>query len=193
MDVHRMLVPWDESSTWNSFPNGGVSTTGTEAAREADFSVEPNAANAPALFAVTQTVQSWVNGQPNFGWLINTDGTNGWGWNSSEAADLTARPRLEVDYFSPAELMAGDANQDLSFDQLDLVQVLQAGKYLTRESATWGEGDWNGRRGATQGILLRVMVCSINLISWQRWPRDSIWLAPTELWNRTTCGMMLGH
>lgn len=39
--------------------------------------------------------------------------------------------------------MPGDANADSSFDQLDLVQVLQAGKYLTGDPVTWGEGDWN--------------------------------------------------
>ena len=44
-------------------------------------------------------------------------------------------------------LHAGDADQDFDFDQLDLVQVLSAGKYLTRQVATWGEGDWNGAFG----------------------------------------------
>ena len=41
-------------------------------------------------------------------------------------------------------LQAGDADQDFDFDQLDLVQVQVAGKYLTGEPATCGEGDWNG-------------------------------------------------
>lgn len=48
-------------------------------------------------------------------------------------------------------LRAGDADQDFDFDQLDLVKVLAAGKYLTGQSATWGEGDWNGAPGGTQG------------------------------------------
>lgn len=38
----------------------------------------------------------------------------------------------------------GDANQDGRFDQLDIIQVLQEGKYLTGERADWTEGDWNG-------------------------------------------------
>ena len=38
----------------------------------------------------------------------------------------------------------GDANGDGSFDQLDLVVVLQAGKYQSLEFADWHEGDWNG-------------------------------------------------
>jgi uncharacterized membrane protein len=48
-------------------------------------------------------------------------------------------------------LRAGDADQDLDFDQLDLVRVLQSAKYLTGEAATWGEGDWNGAPGGYPG------------------------------------------
>ena len=38
----------------------------------------------------------------------------------------------------------GDANQDGRFDPMDLVAVLQAGKYMTGQPANWSEGDWNG-------------------------------------------------
>ena len=38
---------------------------------------------------------------------------------------------------------AGDANGDHRFDQLDLIQVLRARKYLTGQPASWSEGDWN--------------------------------------------------
>ena len=48
-------------------------------------------------------------------------------------------------------LQAGDADQDLDFDQLDLVQVQIAAKYLTGQAATWGEGDWNGAPGGSPG------------------------------------------
>ena len=51
----------------------------------------------------------------------------------------------------PNTLMPGDADQDLDFDQLDLVQVLAASKYLTGQVATWGEGDWNGAPGGQPG------------------------------------------
>ena len=46
-----------------------------------------------------------------------------------------------------SELEAGDADQDLDFDQLDLVRVQVAAKYLTGQAATWGEGDWDGAPG----------------------------------------------
>jgi hypothetical protein len=50
-----------------------------------------------------------------------------------------------------AVLRAGDADQDLDFDQLDLVQVQIAAKYLTGQPATWGEGDWDGAPGGKVG------------------------------------------
>lgn len=48
-------------------------------------------------------------------------------------------------------LWAGDADQDLDFDQLDLVKVQIAAKYLTGRPATWGDGDWDGAPGGKQG------------------------------------------
>ena len=56
-----------------------------------------------------------------------------------------------VDLVYMHELFPGDANQDFSFDQPDIVQVLQAAKYLTDKPATWGEGDWNGGPGGYPG------------------------------------------
>jgi hypothetical protein len=37
----------------------------------------------------------------------------------------------------------GDANRDGEFDQRDIMQVLEAAKYLTAQPATWEQGDWN--------------------------------------------------
>jgi hypothetical protein len=48
-------------------------------------------------------------------------------------------------------LRAGDADQDLKFDQIDLVQVQIGAKYLTGQPATWGDGDWNGAPGGSPG------------------------------------------
>jgi hypothetical protein len=48
-------------------------------------------------------------------------------------------------------LMPGDANMDLEFNQLDIVQVQISAKYLTGQPATWGEGDWNGAPGGSPG------------------------------------------
>ena len=51
----------------------------------------------------------------------------------------------------PPQLRAGDANQDLSFTQEDIVRVVSQAKYLSGERATWGEGDWNGAPGGSVG------------------------------------------
>jgi hypothetical protein len=48
-------------------------------------------------------------------------------------------------------LEAGDANMDYQFDQLDLVKVQVAAKYLTGQAATWGEGDWDAAPGGKPG------------------------------------------
>jgi hypothetical protein len=40
--------------------------------------------------------------------------------------------------------LPGDANQDGRFDQLDIVSVLQSGKYRTGQPAAWADGDWTG-------------------------------------------------
>ena len=49
------------------------------------------------------------------------------------------------------ELKAGDANQDLQFGWLDLVQVQIGAKYLTGQAATCCDGDWNGAPGGQPG------------------------------------------
>lgn len=58
---------------------------------------------------------------------------------------------LTADELLRHALRAGDADQDLDFDQLDLVKVQVAAVYLTGQPATWGEGDWNGAPGGTVG------------------------------------------
>jgi hypothetical protein len=56
--------------------------------------------------------------------------------------------RSSVDEITWAEYPMGDSNLDGVFNQLDIVQVLQAGKYShftdRDKPATWAEGDWNG-------------------------------------------------
>lgn len=73
-----------------------------------------------------------------------------WAWSpsASSAADWRDAARVVQFQFLPdSPLQAGDADQDLDFDQFDLVQVQQAAKYMTGAPATWGEGDWDGAPG----------------------------------------------
>ena len=59
--------------------------------------------------------------------------------------------QLDPPIGGPPRLEAGDADQDLDFDQFDLIKVQVAAKYLTGEAATWGEGDWDAAPGGEQG------------------------------------------
>ncbi len=69
-------------------------------------------------------------------------------FTSSETQVLISNVILGRDtVFRAPDLRAGDADHDLDFDQLDIVKVMLAGKYLSGEVATWGEGDWNGAPG----------------------------------------------
>jgi hypothetical protein len=99
-------------------------------------------------------------------WQENIDGAGGFGLPQVigaappgaelvYAADLDRDGDLDVLSFSDANndvfwyenlgtRPVGDANRDGEFDQRDIVQVLQAAKYMTGEPAAWGEGDWNG-------------------------------------------------
>jgi hypothetical protein len=83
------------------------------------------------------------------------------GQNFPDASPDDALPDTAVEFFGDfftyeltdavSVLQAGDADQDLKFDQLDLVRVQIAAKYLTGLAATWGEGDWNGAPGGAVG------------------------------------------
>ena len=68
--------------------------------------------------------------------------------NGSEAPFLFT---TDISVMQPTPLQAGDADQDLDFDQLDLVQVQVAAKYLSGQAATWGEGDWDAAPGGSLG------------------------------------------
>lgn len=81
-------------------------------------------------------------------------GANGWGPGGDRVGigEIAFRDSgLDPGDIIGQVLQAGDANMDLEFNQLDLVQVQIAAKYLTGQAATWGEGDWNGAPGGSPG------------------------------------------
>ena len=47
-----------------------------------------------------------------------------------------------------SESPVGDVNEDGVFNSLDLVQLLQAGKYGTGQPATYAQGDFDGNGGS---------------------------------------------
>lgn len=100
--LHRMLVPWKATATWNSLV-GGVTADGLEASKQKDgFTFGKISASTSAIpFEVTDTVQAWANGKPNHGWVFINTGGNGWDFYTSEFEDVKQRPKLVVEFTAP--------------------------------------------------------------------------------------------
>jgi hypothetical protein len=100
--IHRMLVPWQRQATWSTLV-AGVTADGTEASRHREsFTFGKIAANSSLIpFDVTDSVQAWVKGTANFGWVfINTRG-NGLDFYTCEFDDVKQRPKRVVEPRSP--------------------------------------------------------------------------------------------
>jgi hypothetical protein len=97
--LHRMLVPWKRSVTWNALV-AGVTADGLEASRQKDSFTfgKISASSSEVSFEVTDTIQAWVNGEANYGWVFINTGPNGWDFYTSEYEQLSERPRLVVRY-----------------------------------------------------------------------------------------------
>ena len=102
---HPMLIDWSDTDTFNSLTDG-VSTDGSEAL-EQFRTAAGNASRSPDVQAgfhdwdVTADLQDWVSGvRENYGWFIDhwEGGSNGFGFQSSDAATESERPRLEIYY-----------------------------------------------------------------------------------------------
>ncbi|MDB6122915.1 MAG: hypothetical protein JWQ71_1908 [Pedosphaera sp.] len=101
-----MLEPWDDTTaTWNSFTTGiqpnGVEAAATATVTAGSATLNPAVQGAFLTFEVTSDVQSWVSGsRTNYGWVIIPwlGGSDGWGFNTAEAAEERTRPQLRVYY-----------------------------------------------------------------------------------------------
>ena len=81
----------------------GVSCDGLEASRHKDsFTFGKIAANSSEIvFDVTDTVQTWVSGEANHGWVFINTGGNGWDFYTSEFENQSQRPKLVVELTEP--------------------------------------------------------------------------------------------
>jgi len=104
VNLHRMLVPFDRSATWNSLVSG-ISADGLEASRHRDsFTFGKIAANSSEIvFDVTDTVQAWISGEENHGWVFLNTGGNGWDFYTSEFENVSQHPKLIVEFTPPAQ------------------------------------------------------------------------------------------
>jgi hypothetical protein len=124
---HAMLVPWQDTDTWNTMING-VTANDLEAATNAtttagDASLNPNVQGGYLSFELTPDVQAWVNGaRTNHGWAVLPwpGGGDGWGFSSAEAGTERDRPRLRVYFTVPivitiTKITRGPASATLQF------------------------------------------------------------------------------
>lgn len=102
VNLHRMLVPFDRTATWNSMVSG-VSADGMEASRHKDSFTfgKIGASTSVIVFDVTDTVQAWVNGEDNHGWVFINTGGNGWDFYASEFEKVSQHPKLVIDFAPP--------------------------------------------------------------------------------------------
>ena len=93
--VHRMLLPWSEADTWNSFGLEGIEA-GEEAAAAAEATV--TGMGRPAEVDVTGSLRLWSDDpEANRGWAFLPTGSDGWQFDSAESDDGSP-PRLVVEY-----------------------------------------------------------------------------------------------
>ena len=106
---YPMLVPWtDTNATWNFF-NNGIQPDGVKASTVSN--VQAGTPDFAALvqsgfnsYNVTADVRAWINGsQTNYGWVVIPwlNGSDGWGFNTAEAAIPRERPQLRIYYSFP--------------------------------------------------------------------------------------------
>jgi hypothetical protein len=132
MRVMRMLVPWDESSTWNSMNAGLDQTNDVECSALLTFSVSGD--DEFDNLDVTALVQAWANGAPNYGFGFIPIGTDGWRWATSENATTDRRPTLIVDFrkvTAPCSIVTQPANTTVTEGQPFTLSVVSQGSDLT--------------------------------------------------------------
>ena len=149
-NVHRMTEDWLSAApggnvSWDSIPGGPGIVPGQNAEDTMSFGTGGLTSGNVYTFDVSDDVLAWASGVPNYGWGFVPTGGGGLEVASFEESTVADRPQLTLEPGAPIgpALQAGDADQDLDFDQLDLVKVQIASKYLSGQPATWGEGDWN--------------------------------------------------
>lgn len=142
LSLYRMKIDWAEStSTWNSFgPLGGIQTDGVEAERNPDFILEDTATQGTKICDVKHSLQAWADGVANHGWAVIQYSSNGWDFETSEAA--SKQPLLTVDFTPPTP--GGNGNLTLIDTSFTAVEGDSGSSNVTVQVA---------RRGGFTGIV----------------------------------------
>jgi hypothetical protein len=119
--LHRMLMAWDETSSWNAFGGDGIQADDSEAVQNPDESKINLQGGTFTTYDVTASVQAWAEGEANNGWLILNLSTDGWDIATElySGTDFgTHRPRLTI-FYSPM----GDADGDGVLERDDMREL----------------------------------------------------------------------
>jgi hypothetical protein len=103
MSFYRMLTNWSEgTASWNSFGQvGGISASEGEVRGLPPDAIQFDSTTGAKTIDVSKSLRHWASGEANFGWLIESATTNGWDFDTSEAA-ASDRPLLTVDFTPPS-------------------------------------------------------------------------------------------
>lgn len=97
--LHRMLTPWNANTTWASL--GAGVQLGVEALATPDAVTGAlNTSKGTRSIDVTASVQAWVDGAPNHGWVMVAAGTDRWEFRASNWGQSAERPLLSVRFAS---------------------------------------------------------------------------------------------
>ncbi len=101
--MHRMLVTWPETATYNSMTTSGpgIQHDNVEARAVADAYSNVSVGGTKS-FPVTATVQDWANGAPVYGWTVWRNSTVNMNVTLSNNSVVPRRPLLTVTYTPPA-------------------------------------------------------------------------------------------
>jgi hypothetical protein len=99
--IYKVISSWFEDSvTWN---DPWITAGGDFDSSQAYASFLPNQTSCMLEIDLTSLVQEWVNGIPNYGFMLYSTGPNHiLRYSSKENAALEEHPRLDITYLEPA-------------------------------------------------------------------------------------------
>ncbi len=138
VNFHRMLIPWEDTATWNSF-TGGIQPDGIEATISPDATLVATGQSGVWLdLDVTDSLKAWIEDQaPNYGWALLPTGSDAWHCASAEGI---YPPTLVVRYDDQAQ--PGDLNCDGVVDFDDIGPFVLALSGQVAYDAQWPDCRW---------------------------------------------------
>ncbi len=162
---------------------GGVQTDGVEAELTADGTyVGAGSTGYFTIAGLEQSMQAWSDGASNYGWVLLNSGTDGLQFDSSEAATVSRRPQLIVEYIPsspPTFAISGRVFEDVNYGggagrnwatasgaggsarSAARVELFDAAGAFVTSAATDGSGTYNFSAVTAGNYTVRVVSSSV--------------------------------